>query len=136
MVPPVPAADVSVFSLLWFPLLFPYVAIFPIPNRLTRLEKEKEINGGAIEHYSQNETAHFMRAQKANEPLFFDRGNIQHHRPEKLLRGKQLAETLEDARARKMEEKQQLDKHPQDRENKDQEVNEQPDQGEQDYKEH
>ncbi|EFP02201.1 hypothetical protein CRE_24946 [Caenorhabditis remanei] len=78
----------------------------------------------------------WLRNVLANEPLFFDRGNIQHHRPEKLLRGKQLAETLEDARARKMEEKEQLNKHPQDRENKDQEVNEQPDQGEQDYKEH
>ncbi|CAI2336416.1 unnamed protein product [Caenorhabditis sp. 36 PRJEB53466] len=93
-------------------------------------------NGGAIEHYSQNETAHFNRNHKADEPLSFDRGNIQHHIPNKLLMGRQLAETIEEAKVRKLEEREQLEKHPQDRDVKDQEVNEQPNGDEQDYKEH
>ncbi|CCD61660.1 uncharacterized protein CELE_B0286.1 [Caenorhabditis elegans] len=92
--------------------------------------------GGAIEHYSQNETAHFSRNQKADEPLFFDRGNIQHHIPQKLLLGRELVQTLEEAKVKKLEEREQMDKHPQDRDNKDKEVNEQPDNEEQDYKEH
>ncbi|CAP24517.1 Protein CBG03677 [Caenorhabditis briggsae] len=75
------------------------------------------LKGGAIEHYTQNETAHFQRVQKANEPLFFDRGNIQHHVPDKLMMGRQLAQTLEEVKAKKMADKEQLDKHPMDREN-------------------
>ncbi|CAB3405478.1 unnamed protein product [Caenorhabditis bovis] len=62
----------------------------------------------------------------ADAPLMFDRGNIEHHAPLRILTGQEIAKRLAE----------QENVHPQERNENDDYVNEKPDEHEQDYKEH
>ncbi|CAD6190099.1 unnamed protein product [Caenorhabditis auriculariae] len=91
-----------------------------------------------VPKYTQNETASFQRKHKAHDPLSFDRGNIQLQAPSRILSGQELVAKLkeeEEERRKKAEEKEQLEVHPQERDQKDDYVNEVANKEEKDYKE-
>ncbi|WKX95444.1 hypothetical protein Q1695_012137 [Nippostrongylus brasiliensis] len=86
-----------------------------------------------VAHYTGNETAFFERKHKADSALAFNR-EPDAFQPPKLLPGKELVAKLAEKARNPRRGEDDADKHPDDRDNNDNYVNEVPDLNEKDYK--
>ncbi|VDO83555.1 unnamed protein product [Heligmosomoides polygyrus] len=88
-----------------------------------------------IAHYTQNESSFFERKHKANEALAFNRDQDA-FKPPTLIPAKELVAKLTEKARHMRRGEEEADRHPDDRDNNDDYVNEVPNANEKDYKEH